>query len=112
MVKRWISPSFTFRYFITEILKIPTSQRELPGKFVTGDCSIGFELKKKPAILPVSVDFEKKWKLILEEAEKKLAEELLVESEIIVASTETQIQLEIKDGNPSNFLRVHISNIS
>ena len=41
-------------------------------------------LKKKPAILPVSVDFKEKWKLVLNEAEKKLVEELLVESEKII----------------------------
>ena len=34
------------------------------------------KLKKKPAILPVSADFEEKWKLILNEVEKKLVEEL------------------------------------
>ena len=48
-------------------------------QFATGDYSIGLKLKKKPLILPVSVDFEEKWKLILNEAEKKL-EELLVEN--------------------------------
>ena len=50
-------------------------------KFATWYCFIGFETQKKtPAILPVSVDFEEKWKLILNEAQKKLAEKLLVES--------------------------------
>ena len=62
-------------------------------------------LKKKPAILPVSVDFKEKWKLILNEAEKKLVEELLVESEKIIASVETQIELEMKDRNTNDFFK-------
>ena len=40
----------------------------------------GLKPKKKPAILPVSVDFEENWKLILKEARKKLVEKSLVES--------------------------------
>ena len=54
------------------------------------------KLKKKLAILPASVDFEEKWKLILNEAEKKL-----------IASIETQIQLDMKDRNTNVFLREH-----
>ena len=65
----------------------------------------GLKLKKQSAVLPVLFDFEEKWKLILEEAEKKLVEKLLVESDKIIASIETQIQFVIKDKNPCNFLR-------
>ena len=57
----------------------------------------GLKLKKTPTILSVSFDFEEKWKLILKEAEKKLVQELLEESEKIIAFTETQIQLEMID---------------
>ena len=39
------------------------------------------------------------------EAEKIFVEELLVESEKIIASIEMQIQLEMKDRNTSDFLR-------
>ena len=63
------------------------------------------KLKKKPVILLVSIDFEEKWKLILNEAEKKPVEELLVESEKIIASIETKIQLEMKDRNTNDFLK-------
>ena len=66
---------------------------------------MGLKLKKKPAILPASIDFEEKWKLILNEAEKKLIEELLVEPEKFIASIEAQIQLEMKDKNTNDFLR-------
>ena len=59
-----------------------------------GIVSSGLKLKKKtPAILPVSVDFEEKWKLILNEAQKKLAEKLLVES---VENWETNWRIEIQ----------------
>ena len=57
----------------------------------------GLKLKKTPAISSVSFDFEEKWKLILKEAELKLVQELLEESEKIIAFTETQIQLEMID---------------
>ena len=66
---------------------------------------MGLKLKKKPAILPASVNFEEKWKLILNEAEKKLIEELFVEPENFIASIEAQIQLEMKDRNTNDFLR-------
>ena len=65
----------------------------------------GLKLKKQSAILPVLFDFEEKWKLILKEAEKRLVEKLLVESDKIIASIKTQIQFVIKDINPCNFLR-------
>ena len=55
----------------------------------------------------MAVDFEEKWKRVLEEAEKKLVEELLGESEKIIDSIETQIQLEIKDKNPLKLKRNH-----
>ena len=42
----------------------------------------------------------------LNEAEQKLVEELLVESEKIIASIETQIQLEMKDRNTNDFSKV------
>ena len=74
-------------------------------KVCNGIIPSGLKLKKKPAILPVSVDFKEKWKLVLNEAEKKLVEELLVESEKIIASVETQIELEMKDRNTNDFLR-------
>ena len=70
-----------------------------------GIIPLGLKLKKKPAILPASIDFEEKWKLILNEAEKKLIEELLVEPEKFIVSIEAQIQLEMKDRNTNDFLR-------
>ena len=81
---------------IRDYLKIPTSQRELSWKFATEIIPSDLKLKKKLAILPASVDFEEKWKLILNEAEKKL-----------IASIETQIQLDMKDRNTNVFLREH-----
>ena len=43
--------------------------------------------------------------LVLNEAEEKLVEELLIESEKSIASVETKIQLEMKDRNTNDFLR-------
>ena len=62
------------------------------------------KLKENPEILPFSFDFEERLSLTLKETEKKLVEELLIESEKIIASIETQIQPEMKDKNAGDFI--------
>ena len=52
----------------------------------------------------MSFDFDENWKLILKKAEKKFVEELLVESEKILASIETQVPFAMKDRNRSDFM--------
>ena len=63
---------------------------------------LGVKLKENPEILPLSFDFEERLNLTLKETEKKLVEKLLIESEKIIASIETQIQPEMKDKNASD----------
>ena len=63
---------------------------------------LGVKLKENPEVLPLSFDFEERLNLTLKETEKKLVEELLIESEKIIASIETQIQPEMKNKNASD----------
>ena len=62
----------------------------------------GLKINKQPAIIPVSDDFNNKWNIILQNAEKKLVEVLLAESEKIIDTLEIQIGEEIKQVHPGN----------
>ena len=56
----------------------------------------GLQIKKKPAFLPVSKDFESKWNAILYEAEN-IIKLLMYESNQVIAKIEVEIQEEIKE---------------
>ena len=55
----------------------------------------GWQIKKCPAINFISDTFEEPWKFFLYDAEKKLVQLLLKESERIVNEIEIQIEIEI-----------------
>ena len=52
----------------------------------------GLKIKKRPALLPVSEDFERKWNSILYDAEKNIIKLLLYEFDQIIAKIEVEIQ--------------------
>ena len=54
-------------------------------------------IKKCPAINSISDTFEEQWNFVLYDAEKKLVQFLLKESERIVKEIEIQIQIEISN---------------
>ena len=55
----------------------------------------GLQIKKRPAINSISGTFEEQWNFFLYDAEKKLVQLLLKESERIVNEIEIQIEIEI-----------------
>ena len=55
----------------------------------------GLRIKKRPAINSISDTFEKQWNFVLYDAEKKLVQLLLKESEHIISKI--KIQIEIKN---------------
>ena len=59
-------------------------------------------INKKPAINTVSSDFHNNWKTIISKAEKDLVQLLLVESDKIIDKIDFEIQLHIKEYQPSN----------
>ena len=63
----------------------------------------GLQIKKKPAFLPVSEDFEIKWNAILRDAEKKIIKLLMYESNQVIAKIEAEIQEELKEEDPNRF---------
>ena len=54
----------------------------------------GLQIKKIPAFLPVSEDFESKWKAILYDVENNIVKLLMYESDQVIAKIEVQIQEE------------------
>ena len=62
----------------------------------------GLQIKKKPAFLPVSKDFESKWNAILYEAEN-IIKLLMYESNQVIAKIEVEIQEEIKEEDLNRF---------
>ena len=61
----------------------------------------GLQIKKKPAFLLVSKDFESKWNAILYEAEKNIIKLLMYESDHAIAKIEVEIQEELKEEDPN-----------
>ena len=57
----------------------------------------GLRIKKRPAITSISDTFEEQWNFVLYDAEKKLVQLLLKESEPIVNEIEIQIETEISN---------------
>ena len=57
----------------------------------------GLQIKKRPAINSISDIFKEQWNFFLYDAEKKLVQLLLKESERIVKEIEIQIQIEISN---------------
>ena len=63
----------------------------------------GLQIKKKPAFLPVSEDFESKWNAILYDAEKNIIKLLMYESDQVIAKIEVDLQEELKEEDPNRF---------
>ena len=63
----------------------------------------GLQIKKKPAFLPVSEDFESKWNATLYDAEKNIIKLLMYESDQIIAKIEVDSQEELKEEDPNRF---------
>ena len=57
----------------------------------------GLRIKKRPAITAIFDTFEEQWNFVLYDAEKKLVQLLLKESELIVNEIEIQIEIEISN---------------
>ena len=57
----------------------------------------GLRIKKRPAIIAIFDTFEEQWNFVLYDAEKKLVQLLLKESELIVNEIEIQIEIEISN---------------
>ena len=55
----------------------------------------GLQIKIRPVINVISDSFEKQWNFFLHDAEKKLVQLLLQESERNVNEIETQIEIEL-----------------
>ena len=56
----------------------------------------GLKLRKDPAFLPVTDDFQKKWNAILFNADRNLAELLLVETDSVIKKHELDFSQELK----------------
>ena len=63
----------------------------------------GLQIKRKPAFLPVSKDFESKWNAILYEAEKNIIKLLMYESDQVIAKIKVEIQEELKIEDSNRF---------
>ena len=61
----------------------------------------GLQIKRKPAFLPVSKDFESKWNAILYEAEKNIIKLFMYESDQVISKIEVEIQEELKEEYPN-----------
>ena len=66
-----------------------------------GITSSGLQIKKNPAFLPVSKDFESKWNAILYEAEKNIIKLFMYESDQVISKIEVEIQEELKEEYPN-----------
>ena len=60
------------------------------------------QIKKSPAITPVSEDFNTKWNEVLYNAEKNLVELLLYESSKVIAKSQVELDLEVRKIDPKN----------
>ena len=67
-----------------------------------GIVPVGLHLNKKTAFVPVSENFEKKWKTVLLNAEKDLVQFLLVESDKVIAKIKFEIESNLKKDDPFN----------
>ena len=63
----------------------------------------GLQIKKKPAFLPISKDFESKWNVIMYEAEKNIINLLIYESKQVIAKIEVEIQEESEEEDLNRF---------
>ena len=61
-----------------------------------GNVPVGLHLNKKTAFVPVSENFEKKWKTVLLNAEKDLVQRLLVESDKVIAKIKFEMEFNSK----------------
>ena len=57
----------------------------------------GLRIKKRPAINSISDTFEEQWNFVLYDAEKKLVQLLLKESEHIISKIKIQIEIKISN---------------
>ena len=60
----------------------------------------GLQIKKKPAFMPVSKDFDKRWRAVLRKSELELVKLLLVESDVVIGEIESNIECELKAQYP------------
>ena len=60
----------------------------------------GLQIKKKPAFMPVSKDFDKRWRAVLRKSELELVKLLLVESDVVISEIESNIECELKAQYP------------
>ena len=56
----------------------------------------GLQIKKEPALVPVTDDFHSKWKSVLYDAEKRLVKLLLAESKKVITSTEIEFDQQLE----------------
>ena len=68
-----------------------------------GIMPLGLQIKKKPAFLPISKDFESKWNVIMYEAEKNIINLLIYESKQVIAKIEVEIQEELEEEDLNRF---------
>ena len=69
--------------------------------------SVGLKIKKKPAFQPVSEDFEFKWNFITFNAEGRIVQLLLYESENVFRKIEVKIQKEFHETSPEKMKQRH-----
>ena len=64
---------------------------------------VGLRLKKKPAFVSISEDFQTKWDEVLQTAEMNLVQLLNVESGQVIAKLEKDIDAHLKRDYPDSF---------
>ena len=76
------------------------------GSLLNNIAPYGLQLKKKAQIETVSEDFSVKWTNVLYDAERKLVQLLLNESQLMYDKTDKELNNPIKSGYPENSLDI------
>ena len=85
-------------YLYQKLLRYKHHRENYVTSLLEGFIPKGLRIKKRPAFEAVTDYFKNQWSSILYDAEKRLVELLLKESENVIAKIDTEIEIELQKG--------------